>query len=122
MTDSEPATQTERRPIEVWLDFASPYAYFAMPQLERLAVASGRRLIWRPVILWAVLKAQDIPAPSASAAKWSYLLRDMKRSAEFYGRPFVQPKFPLSAHLAARLFYGVTSKRPEISGALIAAI
>lgn len=122
MNNSEPTTSTERQPIEVWLDFASPYAYFAMRQLKRLAIASGRQLIWRPVILWAVLKAQGIPAPSASTAKWSYLLRDMKRSAEFYGLPFVQPKFPLSAHLAARMFYGITRKRPEISDALVSAI
>jgi 2-hydroxychromene-2-carboxylate isomerase len=43
--------------------FCVPHAYFAMLQLERLAVASGCKLILRPVILWAVLRRKTFQRP-----------------------------------------------------------
>jgi 2-hydroxychromene-2-carboxylate isomerase len=48
-------------PITFWFDFTSPYAYFALDAVERLAHSHGRALIWRPILLWAVLKAQKVP-------------------------------------------------------------
>jgi len=34
-------------PITFWFDFTSPYAYFALDTVERLAHSHGRALIWR---------------------------------------------------------------------------
>jgi len=94
--------------IEIYFDFASPYAYFALPRLEALAEETGRSLRRKPVILWAVLKALSLPAPLEAEAKRGYLLHDMARSARFYGLPYRQPKrFPLPSHLAARAWYGL---------------
>jgi 2-hydroxychromene-2-carboxylate isomerase len=100
-----------RAPIVLWFDFASPYAYFAMDAAERLAAAHEREIEWRPILLWAVLKAQSIPTPMDPPAKRAYFLADMARSAAFHGVPYRAPsKFPLSSHAAARLYYAVAEE------------
>jgi 2-hydroxychromene-2-carboxylate isomerase len=98
-------------PFTFWFDFASPYAYFALPALERLAEESRRKVEWRPVLLWAVLKAQGVAPPMDPPAKRTYFLADMARSATFHGLPYRAPsRFPLSSHRAARLFYAVAEQ------------
>jgi 2-hydroxychromene-2-carboxylate isomerase len=98
-------------PIRFYLDFASPYAWFALDGIERLAREHGRPLEWRPVLIWAVLKAHDIAAPLNVPAKRGYFLTDMTRSAAFHGVPFRHPsKLPLSAHLASRLYYAIAER------------
>lgn len=98
-------------PFTFWFDFASPYAYFAQAALERLAEEKGRTVEWRPVLLWAVLKAQGVPPPMDPPAKRSYFLADMARSATFHGLAYRAPsRFPLSSHRAARLFYAVAEQ------------
>ena len=102
-------------PIVFWFDFASPYGYFASVGIHRLAEKHGRAVLWRPVLLWAVLKAHGIKPPAESKARWSYLLHDMTRTAAFMGLPFKLPELPISAHLAMRLFYGITAQRPDLA-------
>ena len=92
--------------IRFYFDFASPYAYFASREIEKLGVDCGRSVEWKPVLLWAALKAHEIAAPMDVPVKRDYFLNDMARSARFYGAPYKTPaKLPLSSHLAARLFY-----------------
>lgn len=106
-------------PIRFYLDFASPYAYFAAGRLRAIAEAHGWALDIRPVILWAVLKAQGIGDPMGSDARKAYMLADMERSADFFGVPFRFPDpFRISTHRAARLFHALAVDRPEIAGAL----
>jgi len=106
-------------PIIVWFDFASPYAYFAMDAAERLAAAHGREIEWRPILVWAVLKAQSVPAPMEPPAKRAYFHTDMARSAAFHGAAYRAPhKFPLSSHHAARLYYAVAEQEPDRAHAL----
>ena len=50
-------------PIEFNFDFASPYSYFMAERLDAIARACGRDVIWRPLILWTVLKMHGLPAP-----------------------------------------------------------
>ncbi|SMF04422.1 2-hydroxychromene-2-carboxylate isomerase [Tistlia consotensis] len=93
-------------PIRFYLDFASPYAYAVHRDLEALAERHGRALEWRPILVWAVLKALGVPPPLESEAKRRYLLADMARSAAFHGLPYREPvRLPLSTHLAARIFH-----------------
>jgi 2-hydroxychromene-2-carboxylate isomerase len=100
-------------PIRFYLDFASPYAWIALPGIERLAEASGRALEWRPVLIWAVLKAQGIAAPMNVPAKRRYFVTDMTRSAAFSGVDFRHPsRLPLSAHLATRAYYTIAERDP----------
>ncbi len=110
--------------IRVYFDFASPYAYAAVPGIEAIGREHGRELDWRPMLLWAVLEAQDIAMPVASAAKWRYLEHDMQRSAAFHGVPYNHPGelLPLSSHRAARLYLAATAADPARAPALRTAI
>jgi 2-hydroxychromene-2-carboxylate isomerase len=95
-------------PIEFYFDFASPYSYFIADKLDAMGRECGRDVIWRPLILWAVLKAHGHPV------KKSYVLRDMERSARFHDLPFRLPtRFPASSHLPARAFYWLQTKKPD---------
>ncbi|GGF52414.1 2-hydroxychromene-2-carboxylate isomerase [Azorhizobium oxalatiphilum] len=101
-------------PIRFYFDFASPYAWFALPGLARLATMYGRDIDLRPMLLWAVFKAQNIPPPLDVPARRAYLVADMVRSAEFHGVPFTLPaQLGISTHLAARLFYAHVRQAPE---------
>jgi 2-hydroxychromene-2-carboxylate isomerase len=100
-------------PIRFYFDFASPFAWIAMPGITKLGADHGRAIEWRPVLLWAILKEQDIAPPANSPAKWRYLVADMGRSAAFHGVPYKQPpKFTMSTHRAARLFYEIDRHDP----------
>ena len=95
-------------PIRLYLDFASPYAWFALDGIEKLAREHHREIEWRPVLIWAVLKAHGIAAPMNVPVKRDYLVADMVRSAAFHGVPYMHPtKLPLSAHVASRLYYTI---------------
>lgn len=101
-------------PIRLYFDFASPYAYFALPGLERLAEEHGRELEWRPIILWAVMKAHGIAPPMDVPVKRDYFITDMKRSAAFYGVPYRHPvRLPVSSHLPARLYWHLARLDPS---------
>jgi 2-hydroxychromene-2-carboxylate isomerase len=98
-------------PIRFYLDFASPYAWIALAGIERLASEHGRALEWRPVLIWAVLKAQGIAPPMEVPAKRGYFEIDMARSAAFHGVAYRHPsRLPLSAHLATRVYYSIAER------------
>ncbi|HHZ07739.1 MAG TPA: 2-hydroxychromene-2-carboxylate isomerase [Rhizobiales bacterium] len=106
-------------PIRFYLDFASPYAYFAAGQVEEIGREFGRAVEWQPILMWAVLKAHGIAAPMEAPAKRAYMLADMERSAAFFGLPYARPaKLPMSAHLAGRLFHAVRAEDREKALAL----
>ena len=106
-------------PIRFYFDFASPYAYFALADIEAAGREFGRPVEWRPILLWAVFKAHGIAAPMDAPARRDYLVNDMRRSAAFFGLPYVHPeRMPISSHLAARLYYAVTQEEPERAGRL----
>lgn len=106
-------------PIRFYFDFASPYAYFAAAEIDRVGKEFGRAVDWQPILMWAVLKAHGIPAPMDPPTKREYFLHDMKRSAAFFGLLYRDPvRLPLSSHLAARLYYAVRSRDPGVADAL----
>jgi 2-hydroxychromene-2-carboxylate isomerase len=101
-------------PIRFYFDFASPYAWFALDAIEKLARDHGRVVEWRPVLVWAVLKAHGIAPPLDVAIKREYLLADMMRSAAFHRVPYRPPaKLPTSSHLASRLHHAIAVRDPE---------
>ena len=109
----EPAGHSEAS-VDFYFDFASPYAYFAHGRIAALCARHGLVLRRRPILLWAVLQEQGLPLPLQQPAKRRYLERDMVRSAEFLGLPFVLPaQFTPSSHLAARLFLAFEARWPE---------
>lgn len=101
-------------PIRLYVDFASPYAYFILDPMARLAQLHRHALVIRPFLLWAVLKQHGLTNPIEAPARRAYFLSDVVRSAAFFGAPFRIPdKLQISAHLATRLFYGLTESHPE---------
>jgi 2-hydroxychromene-2-carboxylate isomerase len=103
-------------PIRFYFDFASPYAWFALNRIEALARDHGRELEWRPILLWAALKAHGVPPPLDVAVKREYFLEDMKRSAAFHGVAYNQPaKLPTSSHLASRLYHSIAVRDSELA-------
>lgn len=106
-------------PIRFYFDFASPYAWFALPHVAKLAQQHGRALEMRAILLWAVLKEQKVTPPFESPARKAYLLADIERSAAFHGRKLHLPlRIPFSAHLAARFFHGAQQENPQGAAAL----
>ncbi len=100
--------------IRLYLDFASPYSYFALGPLARLAEEHGRAVELRPILLWAVFKQQGVVNPLETPARRRYFLEDVTRSAEFFGLPFRVPEpLQISAHLAGRLYHAWTATRPQ---------
>lgn len=100
--------------LRLYLDFASPYSYFALRPLARLAEEHGRALDLRPILLWAVFKQQGVVNPLEKPARRRYFLEDVTRSAEFFGLPLRIPEpLQISAHLAGRLYHGWTAMRPQ---------
>jgi 2-hydroxychromene-2-carboxylate isomerase len=98
-------------PIPFYFDFASPYAWFSLEHVETLAAKASRDLDWRPILVWAILKAHGVRSPWEVPQRSAYLLADMVRSAAFYGvkyRPHV--RLPISAHKAARVYYHLTER------------
>ncbi|MFC5419859.1 2-hydroxychromene-2-carboxylate isomerase [Bosea eneae] len=100
--------------LRLYLDFASPYSYFTLHSLARLADEHGRALELRPILLWAVFKQQGVANPLEKPARRRYFLEDVTRSAEFFGLPFRIPEpLQISAHLAGRLYHAWTATRPQ---------
>ncbi len=100
--------------IDFYFDFASPFAWLICDRLEDLAARHHREVKWRPVLLFAVLKALGLPAPLETEAKRAYLLRDMERSARYYGIPYRHPaNFPAISPGPARLFYSLAEQDQE---------
>lgn len=96
------------KPIRFYFDFASPYAYFSLNGIAKLAAEHARTVEWRPILLWAVFKAHGVAPPMQTPAKEAYFVTDMVRSARYYGLPYRHPeKLQVSSHLAARLFYAI---------------
>ncbi len=101
------------KPIVFWFDFGSPYGYLMAERIGDLAAAHGRTVQWRPILLFAVLRQLELPAPMAHAAKRDYLLLDFDRSARHLGVAYRHPsRFPVISPLPARLFQ-VLAQRDE---------
>jgi 2-hydroxychromene-2-carboxylate isomerase len=96
-----------RQPVlEFWYEFASTYSYLAAMRIEAAADAAGVVLVWRPVLLGPIFKAQgwDSSPFNLYPAKGRYMWRDMEREAARFGLPFYRPNpFPQNGLLAARI-------------------
>jgi 2-hydroxychromene-2-carboxylate isomerase len=96
-----------RQPVlEFWYEFASTYSYLAAMRIEAAAEAAGVGLVWRPVLLGPIFKAQgwDSSPFNLYPAKGRYMWRDMEREAARLGLPFYRPNpFPQNGLLAARI-------------------
>lgn len=99
--------------IDFYFDFASPYGYFMSEKINALAAAHGRSVTWRPILLFAALRALGLPPPMEHPAKREYMTADFARSARFLGVDYSLPAaFPALTQHAARAFYLLNEKGP----------
>ncbi|QXP85765.1 2-hydroxychromene-2-carboxylate isomerase [Methylococcus sp. Mc7] len=92
--------------LELWFDFASPYAYLSAFRIEALAQARGISLCWKAFLLGPIFQAQgwnDSPF-NLYPAKGRYMWRDMERLCEKYRLPFRRPSvYPRNSVLPGRV-------------------
>lgn len=87
--------------VEFFYDYVSLYSYLADSQLGSL---DGAEVIYRPMLLGAVMQATGNRAPGIVEAKHNHLLVDAARWAERYGIPLkMNPVFPQNTVNALRL-------------------
>ena len=102
------------QPIDFYFDFASPYGYFTSEKIDALATKHGRKVIWRPILLFAALRALGLPPPLEHPVKLEYMTADFVRSATFLNIDYsLPPGFPALTQHAARAFYLLHSKAPD---------
>lgn len=100
-------------PIYFYFDFASPYGYFMSEKIDALAAQHGRTVTWRPVLLFAILRALGLPPPLEHPVKREYITADFERSARFLDVQYHLPAaFPALTQHAARAFYLLNEKDP----------
>jgi 2-hydroxychromene-2-carboxylate isomerase len=106
-------------PIDFYFDFSSPYGYIAGERINALAAKHGREARWRPFLLGVAFKTTGgAPLPSIPL-KGAYHLRDMIRTAKYYGVPYRHPAvFPISSVPPCRAFYWLEAKDPARAKAL----
>jgi 2-hydroxychromene-2-carboxylate isomerase len=101
--------------LEIYWDFASPFAYLGCTQAERVAARTGAKLVWRPMLLGGVFRAigqADAPILAFSEAKRRYYLEDMKRFADYWAVPFRFPtRFPMITLKALRTYLALPEER-----------
>lgn len=107
MSLQQPAMQA----IDFYFDFASPYGYFMSEKINALAAEHGRTVTWRPILLFAALRALGLPAPFEHPVKLEYITADFARSARFLNVDYsLPPAFPALTQHAARAFYLLNGK------------
>jgi 2-hydroxychromene-2-carboxylate isomerase len=100
-------------PIDFYFDFSSPYGYFMSEKIDALASQHGRSVSWRPILLFAVLRALGLPPPFEHPVKLEYITADFARSAKFLDLEYRMPEaFPAMTQHAARAFYLLQEQAP----------
>jgi 2-hydroxychromene-2-carboxylate isomerase len=98
------------RTLEFFFDYGSPFSYLADTRLEGIAEVSGAELVYRPMLLGAVLKATGNASPMAVPAKGAHLSRDLQRWAARYGVAFALNPFSFRSN-TLRLMRGAVASR-----------
>jgi 2-hydroxychromene-2-carboxylate isomerase len=90
-----------KRQLEFFYDYVSVYSYLADSQL---ASVEGVDVVYRPMLLGAVMQATGNRPPATIEAKGRYLHEDIARWARRYRLPLVMnPLFPQNTLKALRL-------------------
>jgi 2-hydroxychromene-2-carboxylate isomerase len=95
-----------RPTVDFWFEFASTYSYPAAMRISPLAEAAGVAVRWRPFMLGPIFKAQGWATSPFNLfpAKGRNMWRDLERTCDTLGLPFVRPTtFPQNTLLAARV-------------------
>src|SRR6185369_14258116 len=79
--------------VEFFFDYGSPFSYLADTQLAALAQRTGATVVYRPMLLGAVLKETGNASPMTVPAKGRYMGVELQRWARHYGVPFAANSF-----------------------------
>jgi 2-hydroxychromene-2-carboxylate isomerase len=79
--------------VEFFFDYGSPFSYLADTQLAALERRMGATVVYRPMLLGAVLKETGNASPITVPAKGRYMGVELHRWARRYGVPFAANKF-----------------------------
>lgn len=79
--------------VEFFFDYGSPFSYLADTQLAPLAQRTGATVVYRPMLLGAVLKETGNASPMAVPAKGRYMGIELQRWATHYDVPFAANRF-----------------------------
>jgi len=93
-------------PIKFYLDFSSPYSYFAAHKIEATVAPFGRDVAWKPFLLGKVFSLTGGKPLTELPMKGDYCKHDFQRMARFMRLPWVFPNtFPIATQAVARAFY-----------------
>ena len=85
------------RQIEFFYDYLSPFSYLADTQLPAIVQRTGAEIVYRPVLLGAIMKATSNSGPIPIQGKAGYNVTDFQRWAKRYGVPAqFSPHFPFN--------------------------
>ncbi len=83
--------------IEFFYDYLSPFSYLADTQLPAIARRTGAEIVYRPILLGAIMKATGNSGPIPIQGKAGYNVTDFQRWAKRYGVPAqFSPHFPFN--------------------------
>jgi 2-hydroxychromene-2-carboxylate isomerase len=86
--------------LEFFFDYISIYSYLANNRVAKI----DADIVYRPILLGAVMKATGNSPPMTVVAKGKYLLTDVARWVDCYSVPYnANPRFPQNTVNALRL-------------------
>ena len=89
--------------VEFYFEFSSPYAYFASERIETLCATWGLPLLWKPVMLGAIMKHTGQRPLFTDGVRGKYAVHDCLRWSRMNGIPFQVPDpHPVNSLQAAR--------------------
>jgi 2-hydroxychromene-2-carboxylate isomerase len=94
--------------VEFLFEYGSPFSYLASTQMTALVRNSGASVIYRPILLGAVLKATGNSSPMTVPAKGKYMGIELRRWAARYGVAFRPNPHPFMAN-TLRLMRGAVA-------------
>ncbi|MCW9033191.1 MAG: 2-hydroxychromene-2-carboxylate isomerase [Rhodospirillales bacterium] len=92
--------------VEFYLDFASPFAYFASFKIDEMAEKYGYTCEWIPMFLGAAFQKSGGKPFTEVPMKHEYSIMDTERTARFMEVPYQIPDvFPILSINPSRAFY-----------------
>ena len=83
--------------IEFFYDYLSPFSYLADTQLPAIARRTGAEIVYRPILLGAIMKATGNAGPLSIPSKAAYNIAEFQRWARRYGLSAkFNPHFPFN--------------------------
>jgi 2-hydroxychromene-2-carboxylate isomerase len=113
-TDEPVVPRSPPRTLEVFWDFASPFAYLGVTQLAALAARTGATVVEKPILVGGLFKAigtAPVPLATFSPEKQAHVAKDLDRWAAYWGVPFQFTScFPVSSVLALRVWLALPAQ------------